>query len=224
MKYTINFRMIFAAILFLLFVSISCKKENRKQKKAYQANTVTLYRVSPVTPSNITINGTSYVTTANFPGKGTGTATDMTSCNIYFNQIAYSTSPGGNPVGSEPAPVTEIIGYPVTGAPLPLIQPGDFNTLQSLITDLSLPASKNGKVISTVIYDNTGNAVYLSAISGSNTTSPVSPTRVDFNGKAVIAGGHGKFSTAEGNVDFNGYFNPSNPNDAAFNVTGTIEY
>jgi hypothetical protein len=216
--------MIFVAILYFLFVSISCKKENNKQKKAYQANTATLYRVSPVAPSNITINGTSYVTIANFPGKGTGTATDMTSCSIYFNQIAISTSPGGNPAGSEPAPVTEITGYPVTGAPLPLIQPGDFSTLQSLIADLSLPASKNGKVINTVIYDNTGNAVYLSAISGSNTTRPVSPTRVDFTGKAVIAGGHGKFSKAEGNVDFNGYFNPSNPNDAAFNVTGTIEY
>jgi hypothetical protein len=209
-------------ILFVSFCS-SCKKD-KTIRKTFQANTSTSYRVSPVAPAAITINGNSFTTTANFPGKGTGTATDMSTCNIYFNQLAYSATAGGPPAGSVAAAVTDISGYTVTGAPLPLIQAGDHNDLSSLISSLSLSPTVNSKILSTVLYDNSGNAVYLSAITGTGGTTPISATVVGFNGKATIIGGHGKFSKATGELDYSGYFNVANANDAQFNIIGTIEY
>jgi hypothetical protein len=222
MKSLLSVRTLAVLILCVSFCS-SCKKD-KTIKKTFQANTTTSYRISPVAPAPITINGTSFTTTANFPGKGTGTATDMSTCNIYFNQLAYSTAAGSPPAGSVAASVTDISGYTVTGAPLPLIQAGDHSDLSSLITSLSLFATVNSKILSTVLYDNSGNAVYLSAITGTGGATPISATVVGFTGKATIIGGHGKFSKATGEVDYSGYFNVANANDAQFNVTGTIEY
>lgn len=206
-----------------LFLS-SCKQDHEIHKRAFKASTKTWYRVSPTTPTPITVNGATYAGFAHFPGGGEGQASHLGNCKIYFNQLVYGTSPQAPPAGSVAAPVKEIPGYPVTGAPLPLIQAGDFNQLSSAISSLSIPASVHDKIVNAVFYDNKGNAIFLSAITGSGATFPISETKVGFNGKALVVTGRGKFRHAVGEVDYNGYFNVVNPNDAEYGVEGWISY
>ena len=167
-----------------LFLS-SCKQDHEIHKRAFKASTKTWYRVSPTTPVPVTVNGTTYAGFAHFPGGGEGQASYLGNCKINFNQLVYGTSPQAPPAGSVAAPVKEIPGYPVTGAPLPLIQAGDFNQLSSAISSLSIPASVHDKIVNAVFYDHKGNAIFLSAITGSGATFPISETKVGFNGKAL---------------------------------------
>jgi hypothetical protein len=212
--------MLFA--LSLVIVITSCRKNIHK--KAFKANFDTWYRVAPTTPVPLEINGTDYVGFAYFPGGGEGTATHMGEAVLYFNQLTYATAAEAPPAGSIGAPVADIPSYPVSGGPLPLIQAGDFTGLASISSALQLPRDVMGHVVNSVLVNKKGDAVFLAAITGSGSTFPISATLVGFNGKALIVGGRGKFSKAVGEVDYEGFFNVTNANDAAFNVEGWISY
>lgn len=213
-------------LLLLMLLFFSCEKgvERKVEKKAFRLSQTTWYRIAPKAPSPIVVNGTTYISAALYPGGGTGTATDIGNCNIYFNQQTYSTSVLAPPLGSVGAPVAAIPYYPVLGGPLPLIQPGDFTPLASLTQSLQIPTQVGGKVVNTVIYNNTGDAIFLAAISGAGSTYPISKILTGFDGKAWIVGGRGAYQHAAGVVDYNGYFNIINANDAAFNAEGWITY
>ena len=216
---------LFMALLLLVTLSLTftcCKKD--LHKKPFEVRTKTRYRVSPVTPAPLVINDTTYVGFAHFPGGGTGTATYMDTVTTFFNQLVYGTSPDAPPAGSVAAPIADVPGYVVTGAPLPLIQASDFAGLTTLTTVLDIPADVNGKIINQVISNETGDAVFVSAITGSGTTYPISETQVGFNGNALIVGGRGRFAHAEGEVAYSGYYNITNANDAAYNAAGWIRY
>jgi hypothetical protein len=202
----------------------SCKPDHNIQKRNFSIRTTTFYRLSPIAPTPIVVNSNTFASFAYFPGSGAGNASHVGECSIYFNQLTYGTSPQDPPAGSVAAPVVDIPGYPVTGAPLPLIQPTDFEALPSVISSLSIPASVYGKVINTVILNKKGEVIFLSAVTGSGTTFPLSATKVGFNGKALIVTGRGKFDHAVGEVDYSGYFNITDANDAEFNAEGWINY
>jgi hypothetical protein len=170
------------------------------------------------------VNGTQYVAGAYFPGAGSGTATYMGNVVFYFNQLTYAASEGAPPAGSVAAPVIDILSYPVTGAPLPLIQQGDFTQLVTLKTSLQIPAEAYGQIVNGVLVGKNGDAIFTSAITGSGSTFPISQTRIGFNGKALITGGHGKFKKAVGEIDYEGSFNLTDPNDADYNADGWINY
>ena len=225
MKYLSAIRLLSVLFTGSLFLS-SCERDHEIHKLPFQVRTATWYRISPTTPTPIEVNGITYAGFAYFPGGGSGNASHLGNCSIYFNQLVYGTSPEAPPAGSVAAPVKDIPGYPVTGAPLPLIQSGDFTSLPAVISSLNIPASVLNKVINTVIYNNKnkGDAIFLSAITGSGSTFPISETKVGFNGKALIVTGNGKFKHAIGEVDYNGYFNVANPNDAEYNADGWINY
>lgn len=129
-----------------------------------------------------------------YPGSGQGMATHIGGAKTYFNQYA-TFGPGG--LISLPAPVTMFFGTEL-GA-------------------LSVPSS-----VTSVVMDHKGNAIWFQ--SNGSTTTPVSPTRINFTGTATIVGGNGKFRGATGAVTLNGYFNPTNPNDAASGQRGWISY
>jgi hypothetical protein len=206
-----------------LFLS-SCEHDHDIHKRPFEVKTKTWYRISPTTPAPIIVKGVTYAGFAYFPGGGTGQASHMGNCTTYFNQLTYGTSPEAPPAGSVGAPVKDVPGYPVTGAPLPLIQAGDFNALSSAISSLHIPATVYEKIVNTVLYNNKGDAIFISAITGSGATFPISEIKVGFNGKALITGGRGKFRNAVGEIDYNGYFNVANPNDAEYNADGWIAY
>lgn len=202
----------------------ACEKESEIKKRPFEVKTKTFYRISPTAPTPVVVNGVTYIGFAFFPGSGNGTATHMGNCSTYFNQLVYTSDPKLPPAGSVAASVTDIPTYPVTGAPLPLIQVGDFGSLPGLINTLHIPAKVYDKIINSVVYNNKGDAVFTSAITGSGGTFPLSPIIVGFNGKAVILGGAGKFKQAVGEINYSGYFNVADPNDAEYNAKGWISY
>jgi hypothetical protein len=205
----------------------SCNKDDEKQRINFTANTNTWYRFSPTTPAPITVGGSNFTTFAYVPGGGTGTATEMGNVTTFFNQLAYTTDatvPQPLPEGSVTASVSMVPNFPVVGAPLPLIQPGDFSGLTAANAWLQVPATDgSGRNINTIIYNAAGDAIFTSYIT-SSTIVPASATRFNFSGKLAVVGGRGKFANATGEMDFNGFFNPQNPNDAGFNMTGVVEY
>ncbi len=213
-------------ILFFIFsfasLITSCQKET--PRKPFKAQIKTWYRISPTAPAPLVVNGTTYIGFAHFPGGGTGNATHMGNVTSYFNQLAYTTAPEAPPAGSVAAPVADVPGYPVLGGPLPLIQAGDFSGLAATVSALQIPASVQGKIINSIFVNKKGDAVFTSAITGSGSTFPISETVVGFNGKALIVGGRGKFANAVGEVDYEGYLNTRNANDAEYNVDGWISY
>ncbi len=215
----------------LLLVSIvvvvlsSCKKTNDMVKHHFEAKFKTWYRVSPLAkPIIVDVNGTSFFGFAHFPGGGTGNASCLGNSTTYFNQLVYGNAPGAPPAGSVSAPITDVTGYPVTGAPLPLIQAGDFNALATAVSKFNIPPSVLDHIVNQVLYNQEGDALFASAITGSGGTFPISPTVVGFNGKGIITGGAGKFKLAVGEYEYNGYFNIADANDAEFNMQGWVAY
>lgn len=208
------------------FFLTACKKDVqlKEQRKPFKAHIDTWYRVSPTVPTPVVVNGVPYIGFAYFPGGGEGNATHMGNVTNWFNQLAYTTPPNTGPEGSVNAPVAEIPGYPVLGAPLPLIQAGDFATLPSVLSALSVPSTSSGHIINSILYNKKGDAVFTSAITGTGGTFPISEIKVGFNGKALIVGGRGKFVGATGEIDFCGYFNVADANDAEYNAEGWISY
>lgn len=217
---------IFARIipgLYFLVILSSCDKANF-HRKPFEASTKTFYRVSPTSPVPVNVNGSTFVGFAYFPGSGTGHATHLGNCAIYFNQLVYGTASDAPPAGSIAAPVSEVPGYFVTGAPLPLIQAGDFNNLADAVSSLSIPSDVYGKIINAVFDNGKKDAIFTSAITGSGGTFPISATVVGFNGKAIIVGGRGAFEQAVGEIEYDGYFNVADANDASYNAKGWISY
>ena len=224
MKHLPVIRLFFAfcssAILF-----ISCSKDHEIKKREFEAGFKTWYRISPLAkPVPIDVNGTAFVGFAHFPGGGTGNNSLLGNSTTYFNQLAYGNAPDAPPAGSVGAAIIEVPGYPVTGAPLPLIQAGDFNGLASAISSLKIPESVYDKIVNQVFYNEKGDAIFSSALTGEGSTFPISQTIVGFNGKAVITGGRGKFRHAVGEFEFSGYFNVANADDAEYNAKGWISF
>ncbi len=213
----------FVSILFAGLLLFSCEK-NDLHKRSFVANTKTFYRVSPTTPVPVDVNGTTFVGFAYFPGSGNGNATHLGNCAVYFNQLVYGTASDAPPAGSVAAPVSDVPAYFITGAPLPLIQEGEFSNLAAAVSSLNIPAEVYGKIINAVFDNGKGDAVFTSGVTGSGGTFPISATVVGFNGKALIVGGRGKFEHAVGVIDFDGYFNIADANDAEYNAKGWISY
>lgn len=211
------------SLLSVVFLN-SCKKD--EIKKSFKADFKTFYRIAPTDPVPVAVNGANYIGFANFPGGGPGNATYIGNCKMYFNQLVYTDPkiPGAPPLGSVNAVLVDILNYPVTGAPLPLIQAGDFNGLIDANKKYHIPADIRDKIINQVIYDDKGNALFTSAIKGSGATFPISETLVGFNGKGIIVGGRGKFHGTRGEFDYHGQFNIANPNDAEYHLDGWICY
>ena len=111
----------------VVFLFTSCKHDQPTIKQHIKLSITTWYRVSPTAPSPVVVSGITYVSLANLVVGGDGTAAGMGKFKSYANTLAYGTDVEAPPVGSIGAPITEIPGYPILGAPLPLIQPGDFD-------------------------------------------------------------------------------------------------
>jgi len=225
MKMQFLFTRLFA-IAFIASVFVSCKKEDAyiSIKKPFKANIDTWYRISPTEPKTVIVNGTTYVGFAYFPGGGAGKVTCMGHSTFYFNQLVYAPAVDAPPAGSIAAPLVDAVNYPVTGAPLPLIQAGDFTALAHANDHLHIPLRAHDHVVNSVFYDHDGNAIFTSAIRGSGSTFPISKTLVGFKGKGIIVGGRGKFEHAAGRFDYEGYFNTADANDAEYNADGWIAY
>ncbi len=213
-----------SAILLLVLAVTACQKETRhkNKQKPFKVQVDTWCRVSPTAPTPVVVNGEAFVGFAHFPGGGEGNATHMGNVKNYFNPLAYTNAPEAPPLGSVAAPVADIPSYPVLEGPLPLIQSADFAPLPSLINSLNIPASLQAQIINSVLYNDKGDAVFTAAITGIGGTFPFSATIVGFNGKANIVGGRGKFAGASGVIDYSGYFNTADANDAEYNAEGWI--
>ncbi|RNI29026.1 hypothetical protein [Rufibacter latericius] len=214
--------------LFIISLLTSCEESDEGPERVFfEMTSTTWYRFSPTAPAPAVVNGTNYTSFAYLPGGGTGTATDMGSITTFFNQLAYTsdaTVPQPVPVGTLPASVSLIPTLPVLGGPLPLIQAGDFAALTSADAWLQMPATDaSGRVINSVIFNGSGDALFTTPTSPSIIT-PVSATRLNLSGKLAVVGGRGKFANATGELDLTVFFNPTNPNDAGYNVEGWIEY
>jgi hypothetical protein len=222
----INF--IIASALFFIFITgivlTSCTHDKPEKKQYFTASLKTWYRVSPTAPVPVVVNGTSYISLANLVVAGEGTAAHLGKIKDYANIISYSNSPDGAPLGGIGAPVTGIPGYTLTGGPLPLIQPGDFAGLPSTIAALNIPEKMNGKVINVVLYNDGGDAIFISNIPGTGTSTIISPTTGGYTNKSVIAGGAGKYKYASGDLNNHGYFNFIDPFEGEDNYEGWISY
>jgi hypothetical protein len=128
------------------------------------------------------------------PGGGEGNATHMGKASTFFNQ--YITATGQ----SIAAPVTMFF---------------EVELAMAGITDIP-------DEVSYIAFDSKGNSIWFQ--STSNTSVPMSPTRVNFFGTSDIIGGTGKFEGATGEVEYEGYFNPQDPQDAGVGDNGWIEF
>ena len=139
----------------------SCSKDHDSKKRDFEASFKTWYRISPLAkPVPIDVNGTAFVGFAHFPGGGTGTNKLLGNSTTYFNQLAYGNAPDAPPAGSVSAPIIEVPGYPVTGAPLPLIQAGDFSGLAGAISSWKIPEKVYDKIVNQVFYNDKGDAIF----------------------------------------------------------------
>lgn len=203
----------------------SCDKNHDIKKCDFEAKYKTWYRVSPLAkPVPVEVNGISFVGFAHFPGGGTGQTSLLGNSTTYFNQLVYGSAPDAPPAGSVSAAIKDVPGYFVTGAPLPLIQAGDFNGLASAISSFKIPASVYDNIVNQVFYNHKGDAIFTSSITGSGGTFPISQTIVGFKGKGIITGGCGKFKHAVGEFEYSGYFNVTNANDAEYSMKRWITY
>jgi hypothetical protein len=206
------------AIVLFSFVALTlsfCKKEVGERKRPFKATFETWYRVSPAAPQPLSINNQNYLGILYFPGSGTGTVSHLGRSTNVFNQLAYIQPPGEAILGSVAAPVASIPTYPVAG---------EFSAFIPFNTSLAIPDNVGRNIVNSVFYNQKGDAIFTSAITGSSRTEFVSSNRINFYGKGLIVGGRGRFEAATGEFDFNGHFNPENNNDASFNAEGWIDY
>ena len=208
----------------VVFLFTSCKHDKPVFKQHFKVSITTWYRVSPTAPSPVVVNGITYVSLANLVVGGDGTAAAMGNIKSYANTLAYGTDVEAPPVGSIGAPVSEIPGYPILGGPLPLIQPGDFDGVPAILAEFNVPANVQGNVINLVLYNNKGDALFLSNIPGTGTSSSISPTVGGYTNETLILGGAGKFIHATGKLDNTGQFSFIAPYDGQDNYDGWIIY
>jgi hypothetical protein len=219
-RYTKNVSLFFTVV----FLFTSCTHDQPTIKQHVQVSITTWYRVSPTAPSPVVVNGVTYVSLANLVVGGDGTGSAMGKFKSYANTLAYGTSAGAAPVGSIGAPVNEIPGYPLLGGPLPLIQPGDFDGVPAVLSEFNVPTHVKGNVINLVLYNNKGDALFLSNIPGTGTSSSVSSTEGGYTNETLILGGAGKFIHATGKLHNSGVYSFIAPYDGQDNYDGWIIY
>ena len=206
------------------FLFTSCKHDKPTVKQHIKLSITTWYRVSPTAPTPVVVNGITYVSLANLVVGGDGTAEAIGNFKSYANALAYGTSVEAPATGSIGAPVNEIPGYPILGAPLPLIQTGDFDGVPAVIADFHVPTRVLGNVISLVLYNNKGDALFLSNIPGTGTSTPISSTEGSYTNETLILGGAGKFIHATGKLDNTGQFSFIAPYDGLDIYEGWISF
>jgi hypothetical protein len=175
---------------------ITSRAANNPVRRAYKDNFDTWYMIVPDEANGWIPSYGPFLTWV--PGGGEGNATHMGNASTYFNQYIPFTPPD---INSVPAPVNMFFNDELTAAGFP-----------------GIPST-----VQTITYDSDGNSVWFWG-DGNNTSTPVSPTRIEFTGIANIVGGTGKFEGATGQVTLNGYFNPLDPQDAGVGYEGWIEY
>jgi hypothetical protein len=222
-KLHLSIKIIFV-IFSVAFLFSSCSRDRPIIKQHFKVSITTWYRVSPTASSRVVVNGTTYVSLANLVVGGDGTATAMEKIKSYANTLAYGTDVESPPVGSIGAAVNEIPGYSLLGGPLPLIQPGDFDGVPAVIADFNVPAKVQGNVINLVLYNNKGDALFLSNIPGTGTSTAISSTVGGYTNETLILGGAGKFIHAIGKLDNTGQFSFIAPYDGQDNYEGWISY
>jgi len=207
-----------------VFLLSSCKHDQPVIKQHIKVSITTWYRVSPTAQTPVVVNGVTYVSLSNLVVGGDGTASALGNIKSYANTLAYGTDVEAPPAGAIGAPVNEIPGYPILGAPLPLIQTGDFDAVPAIVADFNIPANVQVNVVNLVLYNNKGDALFLSNIPGTGTSSPISSTVGGYTNETLIVGGAGKFIHAIGKLDNTGQFSFIAPYDGQDNYEGWISY
>jgi hypothetical protein len=215
---------IISVVFTVAFLFTSCKHDQPILKQHFKVSITTWYRVSPTAPLPVVVNGITYVSLSNLVVGGDGNATAMGNIKSYANTLAYSPDVESPPVGSIGAPVNEIPGYPILGGPLPLIQPGDFDGVPAIIAEFNVPTNVLGNVIALVLYNDKGDALFLSNIPGTGTSTPISSTEGGYTNETLILGGAGKFIHATGKLHNTGQFSFIAPYDGQDNYDGWIIY
>jgi len=222
-KLLLTGKMIFV-VFSVVFLLTSCKHDQPVVKQHFKLSITTWYRVSPTAPLPVVVNGITYVSLANLVVGGDGSAAAFGKIKSYANTLAYGTDAEAAPAGSIGAPVTEIPGYPILGGPLPLIQSGDFDAVSSILAEFNVPAKVLGNVINLVLYNDRGDALFLSNIPGTGTSTSISPTVGGYTNETLILGGAGKFIHAAGKLENTGQFSFIAPYDGQDNYDGWIIY
>jgi len=207
-----------------VFLLSSCKHDQPVIKQHIKVSITTWYRVSPTAQTPVVVNGVTYVSLSNLVVGGDGTASALGNIKSYANTLAYGTDVEAPPAGAIGAPVNEIPGYPILGAPLPLIQTGDFDAVPAIVAEFNIPANVQGNVVNLVLYNNKGDALFLSNIPGTGTSTPISATVGGYTNETLIVGGAGKFIHAIGKLDNTGQFSFIAPYDGQDNYEGWISY
>jgi hypothetical protein len=132
-----------------------------------------------------------------YPGGGTGNATHIGNAHTFFNQYVPFNPPLFSSVH---APINMFFAQQLMAA-----------GIEPLSND-----------VSSIVYDMKGNSIWFHQ--NSNSTVPVSASRIEFTGTSSIIGGSGKFAGANGEVMLKGYFNPMDNDDAAVSADGWIRY
>ena len=215
---------IISIVFTVVFLFTSCKHDKPVIKQHFKMSITNWYRVSPTAPTPVVVNGITYVSLANLVVSGDGTATAMGNIKSYGNVLAYATDVKAPPAGSIGAPVNEIPGYPILGGPLPLIQTGDFDGVPAILAEFNVPTNVLGNVINLVLYNNKGDALFLSNIPGTGTSTPISSTVGGYTNETLILGGAGKFIHATGKLENSGHFSFIAPYDGLDNYDGWIIY
>ena len=175
---------------------INGEKKTKTVQRAYSDNFTTQYQFIPDI-----LNGWDPAHPSPFlawyPGNGDGNATHVGKAKTYFNQYVPFNPPFFSSIA---APVTMFAATQLAAAGY-----------------VGIPA-----MVNSVVYDDKGNSIWFHQTS--NTTMPVSETRINFTGISKIIGGTGKFMGATGEVKLKGYFNPLDQQDAGVGSTGSIEY
>lgn len=107
---------------------------------------------------------------------------------------------------------------------MPLIQPGDFNEVASIILTLGVPESVNGHIVNLVLFNADNDALFLSNIPGTGTATPISATVGKYTNKVLVVGGSGKFKNVSGELYNKGHFSYIPPFDGEDNYEGWILY
>lgn len=187
-------------------------KQDAPLTKQFKMNAKTWYRISYTEPAPL-IEMRGAVSFAHLPGGGSGTALNMGNVGTWFNQLAYSANGQAPWTGSVGAPLVEASTYPQEG----------LRSIASITNWLQIPATVDGNIVWSVIYNGGGDAVFLS-MTGPSTSIVESGTRINFNGDGIFVGGRGKFINASGTYHFSGYFNPSDLTDGEYSIDGSITY
>ena len=174
----------------------SSAKRSKPIQRAYRDSFDTWYQFIPdIANGWDPANPTPFL--AWYPGGGDGHATHIGNAKTYFNQYI----PFNPPLfSSVPAPVIMF-----------------FSSQLSTAGFTGIPSD-----VSSIVYDDKGNSIWFHQTSNSST--PVSEVRINFTGTLNIIGGTGKFSGATGDVNFNGFFNPQDQQDASVWSNGWISY